>query len=339
MPKEIKGIILSRLIIFIAIFAVPIIIFLIFIFTDFNLWFTTDVNVSVGVVKVLVPSVFAVSWFYFMVLFANRFSETIEAMGITVGIIPLRLKIFYGVNALFVLFIFVFPLITPMISILSFASMMWQLTTSRKENWDDNSKVPFSTKFLMVLASILPVFCTFAVIPEYFQLSFFLWNSIWVPLLDHIFIFSYCLCTSLAIGSLFILIVNRGVSEYEQLFTDPNKKDSIMNVKILEVGLFAFFIFLAYWNPSDIIDLFYNAGFFIVLFVSIVNYFSGRSKMKKFNSHIFGYLLAAIFMGSNLLIWNVALSEFLKTASLSILAVVFIAVFIYTFITHEESEF
>ena len=143
MPKEIKGIILSRLFILVAIFAVPILIFLIFILTDFDLWFTTDVRVSVAIAKVLVPSVFAVSWLYFMSLFANRFSETIEAMGRTVGIIPLRLKIFYGVNAIFVLFIFVFPLITPVVSILSFASMVWQLTTYRKENWDDDAKVPF----------------------------------------------------------------------------------------------------------------------------------------------------------------------------------------------------
>ena len=61
--------------------------------------------------------------------------------------------------------------------------------------------------------------------------------------------------------------------------------------------------------------------------------------MKKFNSHVFGYLLAAVFMGSNLLILNVELSEFLQAASLSVLAVVFIVVFLYTFMVHEESEF
>ena len=338
MPKEFKGIVLSRLFILIAIFTVPIIIFLIFILTEFDLWFTTDVRVSVAIVKILVPSVFAISWLYFMLLFANRFSETIEAMGSTVGIIPLRLKIFYGINAIFVLFIFVFPLITPVVSILSFASMMWQLTTYKKESWDEDTKTPFITKFLMVLVSILPIFCTISVIPEYFDLSFFLWNNIWMILLPHIFIFSYCLCTSLAIGSLFILIVNRGVSEYEELFADPSKTESMMNVKILEVFLFAFFLFLDY-GGFEVIELFYNVGFFLVLFVSIVNYISGKSKMKQFNSHVFGYLLAAVFMGSNLLILNVQLSEFLQAASLSIFAEVFIVVYIYTFKSHQETEF
>ena len=338
MPREFKGIVLSRLVILIAIFVVPIIIFLIFNLTDFDLWFTTDVGASIVIVKIIVPLVFAISWLYFMILFANRFSETIEAMGSTVGIIPLRLKIFYGINAIFVLFIFVFPLITPAVSIISFASMVWHLTTYRKKSWDDDSKVPFITKFLMGVAAILPIFCTISVIPEYFDLSFFLWNYIWIPLLDHIFIFSYCLCTSLAIGSLFILIINRGVSEYEQLFVDPSKTESMMHVKIFEAGLFAFFMFLDY-GGFEVIELFYNAGFFIVLFVSIVNYISGKSKMKQFNSHVFGYILAAIFMGSNLLILNVELSEFLQAVSLSVLAVIFIVVFIYTFITHEETEF
>lgn len=338
MPKEIKGIILSRLFILIAIFAVPIIIFLIFILTEFDLWFTTDIRISVGIVKILVPTVFAMSWFYFLILFANRFSETVEAMGKTVGIIPLRLKIFYGINAMFVLFIFIFPLITPIVSILSFASMMWQLSTRNKEDWDDNLKVPFFTKFLMVLASILPIFCTISVIPEYFDLSFFLWNYIWIPLLDHIFIFSYCLCTSLAIGSLFILIINRGVSEYEQLFTDPSKTESMMNVKILELVLFGFFIFLDY-GGFEVIELFYWSGFILVLFVSIVNYISGKGKMKSFSSHILGYLLAAIFMGSNLLILNVGLSEFLQGISLAVLSAIFVIVFVYTFINFDDSIF
>jgi len=67
MPKEFKGIILSRLIILIAIFAVPIIIFLIFNLTEFDLWFTADVRASIMIVKIVVPLVYAISWLYFMI--------------------------------------------------------------------------------------------------------------------------------------------------------------------------------------------------------------------------------------------------------------------------------
>ncbi|MEJ2277643.1 MAG: hypothetical protein P8Y70_07825 [Candidatus Lokiarchaeota archaeon] len=126
----------------------------------------------------------------------------------TAGLIPLRLKIFYGINALFILLIFIFPIITPVIGILTFASFAWRLTTFRKKEWD-SSGIPAYTKFLMVLFAIPPIFVTVSIAPEYLQLPLFLWLNIWLPLLNYIFTFSYSLCTALAIGSLFILLANR----------------------------------------------------------------------------------------------------------------------------------
>lgn len=343
MPFTIKNIIISRLFVLIALFAVPITIFAVFNLTEFELWWSDDPRVNTIVIQLLTPFTYAISWFYFIALFANRFSEAIDSMEKTTNIIPLRLKVFYGMNAVFVLFVFVFPLITPLIAILSFASMMWQATTFRKSSFDDNQKIPIITWIFVVIAALLPIFCTVSIAPEYFKLPIHLFNDIWIPLLEDIFIFSYCLCTALAFGSLFVLIANRGVSEYEQLWSDPKTDQTSLYIGIFEVLLTIGFMILAYAHREtgnyEIIDLFYNTGFVIVIFVSIVNFFTGKSKSKKFSSHIMGYLLAAIFMGSNLIIDNIALSEFLKVISLSVLAAVFIIVFLYTFVTMEESEF
>ena len=334
--KQIKGIIVSRLIVLISIILVPIVIFLIFNLVEFRLWFSNSPALNFWILNILCPLVFSVGWLFFMILFANRFSDTVDHMDKTVGVIPLRLRFFFGLNALFILFIFVFPLITPVIAILSFASMAWRLTTSRKKIWDD-SEISFGTKFLMVLFSLLPIFCTIVILPQYLVLSVFLWNNIWLPLLPLIFIISVCLCTALAIGSLFYLIANKGVSEYEQIFIDTTEEKYLLHIRVLELFLFLFFLFLAIGNFA-LIDFFYYAGFVIVAFVAVVNFINGKRKDVSFRSHFLGYLLAAVFMGSNLIIFNPALAIVIQEWSLIISAVVFILVFFYTFLRMDEAE-
>lgn len=338
MSREIKGILVSRLVILISIILVPIIIFLIFNLIDFQLWFSNDPELNFWLIKILCPLVYSVSWLFFLIIFANRFSNTIENMDRIAGIIPLRMKMFYGINALFILFIFVFPIVTPIISVLSFASFAWHLTTFRKEDWDEE-KTSFLTKFFMVLFAIPPIFCTVLILPQFLDLPIFLWTNIWYPLLDYIFIFSYCVCTALAIGSLFILIANSGVSEYEQIYSEGRQGISMVNIKIFELALFIFLFVLALYD-FVIINLFYYAGFIIVLVVSIVNHFTGKRRTRKFRGHVFGYVLAAIFMSSSLFSWaNLELSEIMGFWFLILLSSVFIILFFYTFIRLDEPEY
>ena len=301
MAREIKGILVSRLVVLISIILVPIIVFVIFNLIPFQLWFSSDPDLNFWLIKILCPLVYSVSWLFFLILFANRLDQTINSMDRIAGIIPLRMKMFYGINAIFILFIFVFPIVTPIVSVLSFSSFAWHLTTFRKEEWDDE-KVSFFTKFLMILFAVLPIFCTVLILPQFLDLPLFLWNNVWDPLLDYIFIFSYCVCTALAIGSLFILIANSGVSEYEQIYSDGRQRISMVNVKIFELALFIFLFVLALYD-FIIVDVFYYAGFVIVLLVSIVNHFTGKRKTRKFRGHVFGYVLAAIFMSSSLFEW------------------------------------
>ncbi|MHA2474241.1 MAG: hypothetical protein ACXAES_13525, partial [Promethearchaeota archaeon] len=148
------------------------------------------------------------------------------------------------------------------------------------------------------------------------------------------YIISYSLFTALAIGSLIILFMNSGVSEYEQLFEEPSKKQSYWNIRILEVGLFGFFLFLDLAD-FEVIDLFYILGFVIIIFISIVNFLRGNTKVKSFKSHIFGYFIAAVFIGSNVLFTTSEISELLRVLSLMISAILYIFVFFYTFLRLE----
>ncbi|MFX1357859.1 MAG: hypothetical protein ACFFA8_11345 [Promethearchaeota archaeon] len=334
MSKEFKGVIVTRLIVLLSIFLTPLSIWLIYFFVDFTLWYSNDPILNFWIVKFLCPLVFSVSWLFFLTLFANRIATTMEKFDDKISVVPSRLKFFYGLNAIYMLFIFVFPIITPIISILSFASFAWRLTTFRKESWEDDTKVSFLTKFMMILASIVPLFCTVSIIPQYLDLPLFLWNEIWIPILPYLFSFSYSLFTALAIGSLIILFANQGISEYEQIYVEPEKKKKFWNVKILEIFLFVFFLFLDL-NNYEIISLFYWAGFIIIIFTYFVNYIRGKSKYGSFKSHFIGYLVAAVFIGSNVVFATEDLSELIRVWSLLISAVLYIFVFFYTFFSIE----
>jgi hypothetical protein len=335
MSKTVKGLIVTRLIVVLAILLVPISVFLIFSLVDFQLWYSNDPVLKFWIIKVLCPMVFSVSWLFFLILFANRFANTMDSFDDKISVVPSRLKFFYGINAVYILFIFVFPLITPFISILSFASFAWRLTTFRKESWEDDSKTSLFTKVVMVIASLIPIFCTVSIIPEFLELPLFLWNNIWLEIIEYLFVISYSLFTSLSIGSLIILFSNSGISEYEQIFADNKQKKSFANVKVLEVFLFGFFLFLDLYN-YPIIDLIYTAGLVIVIFTYIVNIIRGKSKYGSFKSYFIGYFIAAVFIGSNVILTNTELSSFLRTWSLLISAILYIFILFYTFITIEE---
>ncbi len=340
MPKEIKGIILSRLIVLILIIFVPVAIFLMYNLTDFILWYSPDDPIlNLVIIKILCPLVFSISWLFFLILFINRFASTIDNFDKTISVVPSRLKFFYGLNAIYILFIFVFPIITPIISVLSFASFAWRLTTIKRGDWEDDSKISFITKFMMALFSILPIFCAISIIPEFIKLAIFLWTVIWLPLLPYLFIISYSLFTSLAIGALIILFSNSGISEYEQMYVEPSKKQILWKVKILEIFLFGFFFFLDITKLAiDLMNFFYMIGFIIIIFTSIVNFFRGRAKFKSFKSHFFGYFVAIVFIGSNVLFQSTSLiSVILRNGSLIISATLYIFVFIYTFLCMEQS--
>jgi hypothetical protein len=335
MSKTVKGILIPRLVVLLAIFLVPLSIFLIFSLVDFNLWYSNDATLNFIVIKILSPIVYSVSWLFFLILFANRFANTIESFDDKISVVPSRLKFFYGLNAVYILFIFIFPFITPVISILSFASFAWRLTTFRKESWEDDTETSFLTKFVMVLASLLPIFCTISILPEFLELPVFLWNNVWLYLIEYLFKISYSLFTALSIGSLIILFSNSGISEYEQLFTDSTQKKSFTNVKVFVVFLFGFFLFLDI-NEYPIVELIYTAGLVIVIFTYLVNLIRGRSKYGSFKSYFLGYLIAAVFIGSNVILTTEEISEFLRVWSLLLSAILYIFVLFYTFITLED---
>lgn len=341
MSRSIKGVIVSRLLVLISIFSVPILIFIIFAFTPFELAWLPDENLKFWILKVIIPIIFSVSWMYFLILFATRIAASIDMMDKTIGVVPLRLKFFYGLNAIFVLLIFVYPLITPIFAVISSASFAWRLTTLRVKDWEKRNKTSLLTKVVTIIFIVPPVLCGIIIMPEIFTLSYQLWANIWVPLLEYIYVVSGALCTALAYGAVIILFKTSGVSEYEQLYVKKDETSFYAGVKLLEGLLLVFFLFLE-WFQIPVVDLFYYFGFIVFLFVTFANLIKGKMENRSFKSYFLGYLIAAAFMGSSLLTYELSpfldIGNTIKNLSLILSAVIFILVFFLTFLRLEDSD-
>ncbi len=316
-------------------------------------WITTDPALQNLILLWIAPAIYATGWIFMLVVFATRSSDTAEAVAASSKIIPMRMRLFYTVNALFLTIIFVFPVVTPFVAIIAFASFGWRLTTFRVE-WDSGKKVGAGTYIVMILFVIPPALLSIIYIPNTIDLAIHFWNDYWLKpitfdyaelaVVDILYKFSMCLATALTFGSL-IYFIQTGASEYDQARLVSGKDKSFGGVKFLQVALFFFFLYLEY-ALVPIRSLFYWAGLIIVIFISIVGLVrkggaGGVIQLDK--TYFLGYLLTAVFFVGELWHYDVSplgitISTTIKSALLIITAIVYIVIFAYKFLTYEEEE-
>ncbi len=330
MPRRIKGILVSRIItVFLAV-AIPIAIWLTFTLGSFEVAWFPEGTLKWVVIKVLTPLIYSVSWVMMFSLFATRISRTIDSFDKSSSVIPLRLLFFYGLNALFVLGIFVFPVITPVVSVLAFMSLAWRLTTIRKTNWGEEERVSALTWVVMIIFAIPPVFCAILIMPEILVFAVHLWEDLWLPIVDILYDGSLMICTALTFGSL-IFLIRAGVSEYEQLGSAKKDDINLPAIWTFEVAMAAFLLFLMF-AKIEFVRVFTWAGLVVAVFVTGVNYFRGRQAVVDFKSHTIGYIIAIAFVLAQLL-WG---TTRVKNILLIITSVVFIVAISVTFVRVDD---
>ncbi|MHA1818862.1 MAG: hypothetical protein ACTSU2_03215 [Promethearchaeota archaeon] len=336
--RRIKGLKISRLLVLLSIIFVPIGTFFIFNSSMRSIFRMDWVPVEWrDIILNITPWVYTISWVFMLVLFANRIAGTFDIIDSNFSVIPNRLKIFYGINAIVVMIIFVFPLLTPVVGILAFASFGYRLGVIGHD-WDKYDYTPRIAYILAVIFSIIPLFISVAVIPDMLAFSEKLWAIYWLPLINPLYKFSMDLCTALTIGSL-VILVKTGVTEYEQIESISHNKDLNLNwVKGLEVLLFLLFIFME-WKKIEFIKAFYYAGFIIVIFITFVNFMRGRAIQKDFRSYSFGYILTIILLGANTLsLDQLGFGEMVKNISLIVSALMYIVLTIIVFLKYNEED-
>ena len=325
----------SRVLIVVMIFVMPILIFVEFSTVNFDVPWITDPALKDLIIDWIAPAIYAFGWVFILILFATRAAETVAGVTTSSKIIPMRMRLFYTVNALFLAAIFAFPVVTPIVAIVAFASLGWRLTTFRVE-WDSGKKVGMGTYIVMILFAISPALLSIIYIPATIELAILFWNDYWMFWVDVLYKISMCLATALTFGSL-IYFIQTGASEYDQVqmkVAGTSKDRSFAFVKFLQVVMFAFLLFL-WWKEIEIINLFFWVGLIIVIFITISGLVRKQEGVVKFDrSYIWGYILTAGFFVGEL--WRI--EESLKSLMLVITAIVYIALFAYKFFTYEEED-
>lgn len=340
---------LSRILVVLALIIIPTAFFLLyFAYTDvFDFSFVPAWGGSIFL-RWATPISFTVGWVFIILLFKNRIAGTIDKVDESFRVIPSRYKIYYGITAIIAFLGIVVPFITPVICILAFASFGFQLSTMRKD-WDESDKTPKWAYITMALFAVFPLLLALAAYEDIYELSVNIWNfyrnhvlfGTEGTLLEILYRISMSLATAITIGSL-ITLIKLGVSEYEQAEIKAEREDLHIGwVRVIEFFLFALFITIemlriAYGIDSlkILMQIIYWIGLAIVLFITFVNLLRGRSQ-PDFRRNFFGYLLTAVLMGLNLLIFSTSLTPSvqigIKNWSIIVSALIYNIVFFLMF--------
>jgi len=331
--RRIKGLLISRIVVFIAIFAIPIVLFILFNFSGFEFTVVWLPEPYKSVVLISAPYFFSIGWLFILILFANRISGSLDNIDLNSQVIPQRLKIFYGFNAIVVMIIFGFPLLTPVICVISFASFGYRISTFKKD-WEEGELIPKYAKYTSFAFAIFPAIISLFVLPDMLYFSQYIWVNLWAPRLQALHNFSMALCTALTFGSLFIMI-KTGASEYEKDKLLKNQDLNFTWVYIVEIVLFGLFIFLQYLENKAPIQAFYIIGFIVACFVTLINLLRNR-KQVDFSKYFFGYVMTIVLLGFNALTWDQITTETIKNVSIIASAIIYIIVYFIVFLRYDE---
>jgi hypothetical protein len=308
---------LSRLLIVILLVIIPVTIFIAFYSVNFSVSWFPEGDFKQILLQWVAPIMFTIAWIYIIIMFATRLSDSIDIMNKTSTTIPMRYRFFFGLNALFILVLFVFPLITPFIAAFAFSSMIFRLLTLNQD-WDLEPKVKTITKILTSVFAAIPILISVMVIPSIVELTYYLWNSVWIPIITPLFLISLVLGTTLNIQA-FVILMREGVSEYEQVLDSGEDEQFLYTIYGVSVLIFGFLLFLQFMN-IEFVNIIHAGGLILAFLTWIINFIKGRQN-NKLNLQTIGYLLWFIFFAwaNSILDETSSTVAFMRTTPLSFL--------------------
>ncbi len=317
---------------------------------EITLWWLNESWTTPGgfldiMVKWVAPFLFCGGWIYFMLMFGKRLAATIEKMMQTSSNIAAHYLVFYGVCAIAMLISFLLPLFTPVVSVLSYSSVVFRGLTSRVIWKDLDDKTKKFVKTITILIDIPVIFCTILVLPDVIIYSWSFFKTFWQNLLDPLYYLMRALAAALTIGN-FVILYKSAVNE-----VDRNKKATIKGnggIIFTEILITGFLFLLAMYEIPFVTLLYYVGAFFWFLSL-IVNFVKGRRSKGVMGSrggtpqNTLSLLLFAIFYVATTLFIQTGgesspLSETLGYVIVFGAAFVFLVVFLVVFVTHPDLD-
>ncbi len=193
----------------------------------------------------LVPALFCTPWVSFLYFNRYRLANTIHMMHETTTSVPLRWRIFYGMNAAFVLMFFIFPMVAAPLAVvgglLVAAEVIYKVA---KGKLGGGGLAKLVAIILGILLSILPIHVFMLFAPRYLEVWEAIlgaWSSFWFGVVYGI---AQCLVNVLSLGSPFHFIYfaaneyDKGVYGRSYTRTPTNK------IRVGETLLYVLFLLL-----------------------------------------------------------------------------------------------
>jgi hypothetical protein len=286
---------------------------------------------------VAVPIVFSAPWLGLIYYQRYRLANTVHIMDGTISSVPLRWRVFYGINAAFVLMLFVLPMTTPPLAIVLGLYVAGTVFYRIGIGKFGGGKPGAALAVLGALAlCILPTFVMFEFLPNYIVVWEYIlatWESFWLQV---VYGFAQCLVNALSFGAP-IYFIYFGAQEYDKgLYGEVYTKTPTGGIRLLEFILFIVFLILylpPIPTPLGVVP-FLNQS---ILFTSIINWISlsivGIMYIVKFalkvkNDTTIGGVSNLFVVGLFLVV-----ELFFKTNLLLITAIIWLAFLVYAGLT------
>ncbi len=286
----------GRLLVLIQVIAIPVYFFILIFTGGYSTIFLLDSLIDITpeekwiLVDVVSPLLFALPWIIATIWRANRIADAYEYMGIALGKVRIDTKLFYGINAVYILGFIVLPALSPAITVLFF---LFGLPYILGKKYKSNAMATLG----FLIGFVLAIFPTILAISFYINYSLILdllitsWNSN----LNLLYGIGICLADAMVFGN-FIYFIYEGAAQ-----VDPYKEIPVMKIHLLKIVLFGVFllIFLNTINdPTQPIYFINLIAIILGLFEAIVRKIKD---LEKDDTGAGSYIMILLFMAVNFL--------------------------------------
>lgn len=223
---------------------------------------------------IAVPIVFSAPWLGLIYYQRYRLANTVYIMDDTISSVPLRWRVFYGINAAFVLMLFVLPMATPPLAIILGLYVAGTVFFRIGLGKFGGGKPGAALAIIGALAlCVLPTFVMLEFLPNYIVVWEYIlatWETFWLQV---VYGFAQCLVNSLSFGAP-IYFIYFGAQEYDKgLYGEVYTKTPTKWIRIGEFILFVVFLILylpPIPTPLGVIPFMDQS----ILFTSFINWVS-----------------------------------------------------------------
>lgn len=192
-----------------------------------------------------VPITFSITWVAMMYFERYRLANMVHLMRETTTAIPLRWRVFYGTNAMFVIVFFILPMVTPILSIIG--GLMLAGNVIYRMSIGKLGLIKPAAAIAVIVAIglfLLPFFIMIQFIPGYLTVWEAIldgWSSFWFNVVYGV---SQCLVNALSFGAPFYFIFF-AAQEYDKgLYGQVYTRTPTARIRIGELILFVVFVVL-----------------------------------------------------------------------------------------------